>query len=256
MVRSWLHCQHVWNLTSIHSANCEITFSRVREIPEVSDPTVAQAFLENFPISAKLNRNEKKRKPRSFCEEGEKAHDFRRVRILHEPELKLPQESDRDGPVTLEVALEAEDAFTTKTQSKQHTYTIQCICLHSERGIASTVHCHRCDTWQHTSCYMARFSRIVRPHVCIRCKAPELAISRGLVNYFHVYTIKCICGFPDDDITTMYCKACDTWRHSACYNFGSEYRCLDCYPRLFDYTRARIRWQSLLGSTTSFHMTD
>jgi len=109
MVRPWLHCQHIWNLTSIHSANYEITFSRVREISEVSDPTVAQALLENFPISAKLNRNEKKRKSRSFYEEEEKAHDFRRVRILHKPKLKLPHESDRDGPVTRGVALEVEE---------------------------------------------------------------------------------------------------------------------------------------------------
>lgn len=253
MVRPWLHCRLVWSLTSIHSANCKITFSRVREIPEVSDPTVAQTFLGNSPISAKLNENKKKRKSRSFYEEGERVHDFRRVRILYESELKLPQEPDQGGPVGLEAALEVEDIFTTKTQSKQHTYTIQCICLHPERGIASTIHCPRCDTWQHTSCYVARFGRIVIPHVCMRCKAPVLPISKGLVDkrYFHVYTIKCICGFPDDDIDTMYCKVCNTWYHSACYNFGSEYRCLDCRPRSFDYTRARIRWQNLLGSTTS-----
>ena len=149
-----------------------------------------------------------------------------------------------------EIASEVEDAFVTKTQFKQQTCTIQCICLHPERGMASTVCCHRCATWQHTSCYTACFGRTVSPHTCIHCEAPALAISRGLVKmrYLHVYTIKCICG-PDDDISTARCGVCNTWHHLACYNFGSEYRCLDCFRRPFDYTRARTRWKSFSKSS-------
>ena len=30
-------------------------------------------------------------------------------------------------------------------------------------------------------------------------------------------TIKCICGFSDDDGNTVLCEKCDTWQHIVCY---------------------------------------
>lgn len=52
------------------------------------------------------------------------------------------------------------------------------------------------------------------------------------------YTIKCICGFDEDDGRTIYCEPCETWQHVDCYYFKKEvpgeqeeHVCVDCDPR-------------------------
>src|SRR5688572_11568450 len=61
------------------------------------------------------------------------------------------------------------------------------------------------------------------------------------------YTIKCICGFADDDGNTIYCEKCETWQHIECYypdNVEDAIRedfnhsCADCEPRSLDRQRA------------------
>ncbi|OCK99611.1 Annexin, partial [Cenococcum geophilum 1.58] len=56
-------------------------------------------------------------------------------------------------------------------------------------------------------------------------------------------TIKCICGFPDDDGNTVLCETCDTWQHIVCYYESTEHepdihKCADCSPRPVDAKRA------------------
>lgn len=36
------------------------------------------------------------------------------------------------------------------------------------------------------------------------------------------YTIKCICGFQEDDGNTVYCERCDTWQHTECYYIDEQ----------------------------------
>lgn len=49
-------------------------------------------------------------------------------------------------------------------------------------------------------------------------------------------TIKCICGYSDDDGNTVLCEKCDTWQHIVCYydnpeNVPEVHECVDCLPR-------------------------
>ena len=82
------------------------------------------------------------------------------------------------------------------------------------------------------------------------------------------YTIKCICGFEDDDGNTVYCERCDTWQHTECYYLDGngivpsmdvlssiDHFCAECKPRSLDARgaierqasrRAEIRPHSLL----------
>ncbi|KAL8997571.1 MAG: hypothetical protein Q9169_003189 [Polycauliona sp. 2 TL-2023] len=64
------------------------------------------------------------------------------------------------------------------------------------------------------------------------------------------YTIKCICGFHDDDGNTVFCDRCDTWQHTECYYFRNgevldvsdiEHWCADCKPRQLDVRGAYER---------------
>lgn len=64
------------------------------------------------------------------------------------------------------------------------------------------------------------------------------------------YTIKCICGFQDDDGNTVFCERCETWQHIQCYYFyhGTvpdvskvEHSCADCDPRPLDAQAASER---------------
>lgn len=49
------------------------------------------------------------------------------------------------------------------------------------------------------------------------------------------YTIKCICGYNDDDGNTVFCEKCDTWQHIECYYHGKKvpevHFCTDCAPK-------------------------
>ncbi|KAL8812774.1 MAG: hypothetical protein Q9223_000848 [Gallowayella weberi] len=67
------------------------------------------------------------------------------------------------------------------------------------------------------------------------------------------YTIKCICGFHDDDGNTVFCDRCDTWQHTECYYYQNgevpdvsdiEHCCADCKPRRLDI-RGAIERQSM-----------
>ena len=64
------------------------------------------------------------------------------------------------------------------------------------------------------------------------------------------YTIKCICGFSDDDGNTIFCETCETWQHIECYypdniedalrpNFAHS--CAECEPRSLDRQQAIAR---------------
>ena len=63
------------------------------------------------------------------------------------------------------------------------------------------------------------------------------------------YTIKCICGFDEDDGRTIYCESCETWQHVDCYYYKKEvpgeqeeHVCADCDPsKLVDARRAADR---------------
>ena len=59
------------------------------------------------------------------------------------------------------------------------------------------------------------------------------------------YTIKCICGFFDDDGDTVLCEPCQTWQHIICYYEPEDrpkeedsHGCVDCEPRPLDAKRA------------------
>ncbi|KAJ9652727.1 SET domain-containing protein 3 [Neophaeococcomyces mojaviensis] len=49
------------------------------------------------------------------------------------------------------------------------------------------------------------------------------------------YTIKCVCGYNDDDGNTVYCEKCDTWQHIECYYHGQQvpeiHFCTGCLPK-------------------------
>lgn len=60
------------------------------------------------------------------------------------------------------------------------------------------------------------------------------------------YTIKCICGFADDDGNTVLCEQCNTWQHIECYYYPTlavpdVHKCADCSPRPLDSTGAAQR---------------
>ncbi|KAL6399967.1 hypothetical protein AUP68_17377 [Ilyonectria robusta] len=66
-------------------------------------------------------------------------------------------------------------------------------------------------------------------------------------------TIKCICGNPDPDDSTIYCPSCTTWQHIDCYyndypeqalRESFEHLCMDCNPRPLDISGAQSRQQS------------
>lgn len=49
------------------------------------------------------------------------------------------------------------------------------------------------------------------------------------------YTIKCICGYDDDDGNTVFCEKCDTWQHILCFYHQKSvpdiHLCIDCAPK-------------------------
>ncbi|OSS47674.1 hypothetical protein B5807_07330 [Epicoccum nigrum] len=65
----------------------------------------------------------------------------------------------------------------------------------------------------------------------------------GTVEEDESSTIKCICGFADDDGNTVLCEKCNTWQHIVCYYESAEHvpdvhECTDCSPRAVDSRRA------------------
>ncbi|KAF1926462.1 uncharacterized protein M421DRAFT_217003 [Didymella exigua CBS 183.55] len=65
----------------------------------------------------------------------------------------------------------------------------------------------------------------------------------GTVDEDESSTIKCICGFAEDDGDTVLCEKCDTWQHIVCYyesaaHVPDVHECTDCSPRLVDSKRA------------------
>lgn len=63
------------------------------------------------------------------------------------------------------------------------------------------------------------------------------------------YTIKCICAYDDDDGSTVFCEACDTWQHIICYYHDRRvpdvHNCADCEPRFLDSNAATERQRRL-----------
>ena len=69
------------------------------------------------------------------------------------------------------------------------------------------------------------------------------------------YTIKCICDFEDDDGSTVFCEACETWQHIVCY-YGEQqvpdvHNCADCEPRPLDIKLATERQRQLREQSES-----
>ncbi|USP73493.1 hypothetical protein yc1106_00767 [Curvularia clavata] len=61
----------------------------------------------------------------------------------------------------------------------------------------------------------------------------------GVVEEEESSTIKCICGYADDDGNTVLCEKCDTWQHIVCYYESAQHvpdvhECADCLPRPVD----------------------
>ncbi|KAI9732662.1 MAG: hypothetical protein M1834_003999 [Cirrosporium novae-zelandiae] len=61
-------------------------------------------------------------------------------------------------------------------------------------------------------------------------------------------SIKCICGYQDDDGLTVFCEQCKTWQHIGCYYPGATaatvpeiHYCSDCVPMPVDVKAARER---------------
>jgi len=62
------------------------------------------------------------------------------------------------------------------------------------------------------------------------------------------YTIKCICGFDDDDGETVLDEHCNTWQHVLCYYYPDYdvpdlHLCVDCRSRELDAEAASLRQQ-------------
>ncbi len=74
---------------------------------------------------------------------------------------------------------------------------------------------------------------------------PNGALSDSNIQDEEEYTIKCICGYADDDGNTVYCPKCDTWQHIECYypskKVPEDHFCSDCMPRELDAKRAAER---------------
>lgn len=78
-------------------------------------------------------------------------------------------------------------------------------------------------------------------------------------------TIKCICGFSDDDGQTIFCETCLTWQHIACYYPGHiddalredfSHSCVDCRPRELDAQKAREIQKARLATSVVEEVSD
>lgn len=70
--------------------------------------------------------------------------------------------------------------------------------------------------------------------------------------------IKCVCGYEDDDGSTVFCEECHTWQHIRCYypdkppTEDAVHECVDCRPRAYDARGAAERqrqWRELQAIT-------
>lgn len=175
----------------------------------------------------------------------DQVHHFRRIKVVHE----LPTEDIESINDELFAATEKLVSDLPLVQeSRKHVYTVKCICEHPE-VVASTNRCHKCGTWHHTRCYLRKFGSNSSLSCCVDCRL-RLSSSRW-ANFskrkVHQYTIRCLCGFPSDEIGTILCHGCDTWRHAKCYHADIRRLCLVCDPRPFDYTKALKRRKQILG---------
>ncbi|EON66045.1 hypothetical protein W97_05288 [Coniosporium apollinis CBS 100218] len=62
--------------------------------------------------------------------------------------------------------------------------------------------------------------------------------------------IKCICGYHNDDGSTVLCEVCNTWQHIICYydkhtDVPDVHECVDCLPRPLDAKRAVERQKGI-----------
>ncbi|KAK5081535.1 SET domain-containing protein 3 [Lithohypha guttulata] len=64
---------------------------------------------------------------------------------------------------------------------------------------------------------------------------PNGQLSPPIIPDEEEYTIKCICGYNDDDGNTVFCEKCDTWQHIVCYYRDKKvpevHLCTDCAPK-------------------------
>jgi hypothetical protein len=69
-----------------------------------------------------------------------------------------------------------------------------------------------------------------------------------------VSTIKCICGYADDDGETVNCKKCDTRQHLECYypriKVPEKHLCTGCFSRDADAQKATERQKEFREDTT------
>ena len=59
-------------------------------------------------------------------------------------------------------------------------------------------------------------------------------------------SIRCICGYTEDDGATVFCEDCKTWQHIDCYYFPTNevpevHQCVICKPRPVDGLAAAQR---------------
>lgn len=73
--------------------------------------------------------------------------------------------------------------------------------------------------------------------------------------------IQCICNFPKDNGTTIFCEICKTWQHITCYYPGREtealqpefkHSCAECEPRDLDRQDAFRRMERWIRENTQF----
>lgn len=72
-------------------------------------------------------------------------------------------------------------------------------------------------------------------------------------------SIRCICNFPKDNGTTIFCEICKTWQHITCYYPGREaealqpefkHSCAECEPRELDRQDASKRMEMWIRGNT------
>lgn len=103
-------------------------------------------------------------------------------------------------------------------------------------------------------------SQTAVPALAASVSVPEALLKKQETADEEPYTIKCICGFSDDDGNTIYCETCDTWQHIECFYPDSvqdalredfAHSCADCKPRPLDSRTAHDRQKARIKSLAS-----